>query len=90
MSSTPPAISTLGALRASGYTPRSIHKELRANLIDALQKGVPLFEGIIGYDETVIPEVQRAILAGHGSDAKALGRHHQQCFGHRHIRVYQR
>ncbi len=41
MSSTPPAISTLGALRASGYTPRSIHKELRANLIDALQKGAP-------------------------------------------------
>ncbi len=72
MSSTPPAISTLGALRASGYTPRSIHKELRANLIDALQKGVPLFEGIIGYDETVIPEVQRAILAGHSMNLLGL------------------
>ena len=72
MSSTPPAISTLGALRASGYTPRSIHKELRANLIDALQKGAPLFEGIIGYDETVIPEVQRAILAGHSMNLLGL------------------
>ncbi|MEJ7754807.1 MAG: hypothetical protein WKF38_06450, partial [Candidatus Limnocylindrales bacterium] len=57
--------STLGALRASGYEPRSIKVEMRANLLQRLADGVPPFEGIVGYDETVIPAIENAILAGH-------------------------
>ncbi len=72
MSTDSPSIDTLGALRASGYTPRSIASELRANLIAAMAAGTPLFEGIIGYDDTVIPEVQRAILAGHSMNLLGL------------------
>ena len=67
-----PDIQTLGALRASGYTPRSISAEIRANLIDRLQSGAPLFEGIVGYDDTVLPDVQRALLAGHSMNLLGL------------------
>ena len=72
MSNPQPTVATLGALRASDYTPRSIGEELRANLIDRLSSGEPMFEGIIGYDDTVIPEVQRAILAGHSMNLLGL------------------
>jgi magnesium chelatase subunit I len=58
-------INTLALLKASGYVPRSIKQELRDNLIIRLQKGLPTFEGIVGYEDTVIPEVERAILSGH-------------------------
>lgn len=57
--------STLGALRASGYAPRSVKAELRTNLIDGIRSGRRLFEGIHGYEHTVIPALQRALLAGH-------------------------
>ena len=56
---------TLRELRASGWTSRSVKAELRENLTKALQKGETLFPGISGYDDTVIPEVVHAILAGH-------------------------
>ena len=56
---------TLGALKASGYTPRSVHAELRANLLGRLREGRSSFDGIVGYDETVIPAVENALLAGH-------------------------
>jgi magnesium chelatase subunit I len=56
---------TLGALRAAGYTVRPVKEELRENLIDRLQRNVPLFPGIIGYDQTVIPALVNAILAKH-------------------------
>jgi len=56
---------TLGALRESGYRPRSIKHEVRANLRQALQRGDELFPGIRGYDRTVIPGVVNALLAGH-------------------------
>jgi magnesium chelatase subunit I len=59
------AIRTLGQLRASGYKPRSVKEELRDNLISKLRNKEDVFPGIFGYDETVIPELQRAILAGH-------------------------
>lgn len=72
MTTTIPTIDTLGALRASGYSPRSVGEELRGNLIAALEQGTPLFEGIIGYGDTVIPEVQRAILAGHSMNLLGL------------------
>jgi magnesium chelatase subunit I len=54
---------TLGELRASGWQPRSVKDEMRANLIHRLQQGSPLFPGIQGYEETVIPQVVNAILA---------------------------
>jgi len=58
-------IETLGALKESGYTPRSIRTEIRANLRRKLQAGERLFPGVHGYDRTVIPAVVNAILAGH-------------------------
>lgn len=56
---------TLGALRASGYTSRSVKDELRQNLITALREQRPLFSGIVGYDRTVLRDVQNAILSRH-------------------------
>ncbi len=58
-------IKTLGELKASGYQPESIKEELRRNLIEHLKKGSTVFTGIHGYEDSVIPEVERAILAGH-------------------------
>ena len=64
-------ITTLGQLKAAGYTSRSIKEELRVNLMAKLRKKENVFEGIWGYEETVIPDVERAILAGH--DINFLG-----------------
>jgi magnesium chelatase subunit I len=58
-------IRTLGELKASGYRSESIKDELRRNLIRARMEGRPVFHGIWGYDETVIPDIERAILAKH-------------------------
>jgi len=54
---------TLGALRASGYQPRSIKDEVRANLIRKLGSGDRLFPGIVGYDDTVVPQIVNALLS---------------------------
>ena len=59
-----PTIATLGELRASGYRSRSVRSEMRANLIGRLQRSEPLLPGILGYDETVLPQLENAILAG--------------------------
>ena len=56
---------TLGELKASGYQPKSLKEELRTNLIDKLRSKEPVFEGIIGFDDTVLPDIQRAILSRH-------------------------
>ncbi len=56
---------TVGALKASGYRPRSIRQELRDNVRQALADGRRLFPGVLGYDRTVIPGVVNALLAGH-------------------------
>jgi magnesium chelatase subunit I len=64
-------IRTLGELKASGYKSRTIKEELRSNLIQKLRKKETVFEGIWGYEETVIPDLERAILAGH--DVNLLG-----------------
>jgi magnesium chelatase subunit I len=56
---------SLGDLRRSGYAVRSVKDELRANLIEKLQKNQPLFPGIIGYEQTVVPALVNAILAKH-------------------------
>lgn len=58
-------ISTLGQLKKSGYKPRSIKDEIRGNLIKKIRSGEPVFEGIIGYDTTVLPDVERALLSRH-------------------------
>jgi magnesium chelatase subunit I len=60
-----PEITTLGQLKASGYVPRTVKEELRANLVSKLRAGEDAFPGIFGYEETVIPDLQRALLAGH-------------------------
>ncbi len=57
--------STLGELKASGYRSVSIKDEMRANLIRKLKARERLFSGILGYDETVIPQLINAILARH-------------------------
>jgi magnesium chelatase subunit I len=56
---------TLGELKKTGYKPKSIKEELRANLIHRLQNRLPVFEGIYGFDDTVIPDMERAILSRH-------------------------
>ncbi|MBM4420609.1 MAG: magnesium chelatase [Chloroflexi bacterium] len=55
---------TIGALRETGYQPRSVKAELRANLIKALADRKPIFGGIAGYEQTVIPQVENALLSG--------------------------
>ena len=56
---------TLGKLKESGYKSVSVKDELRANLIKKLRSGEKLFPGIVGYDETVVPQLVNAILARH-------------------------
>jgi magnesium chelatase subunit I len=56
---------TLGELRRSGYTIRAVRDEMRANLLGILERREPLLPGIIGFDETVVPEIENALLAGH-------------------------
>lgn len=57
--------STLRELRASGYEQRSVKDEMRANLIAKLRLGERLFPGILGYDETVVPQLVNAVLSKH-------------------------
>lgn len=61
---TPPVISTLGELRADGYTSRSIREEMRGNLIASIRSGESLFPRIHGYEDSVIPAIENAILSG--------------------------
>src|SRR5215212_1107643 len=58
-------ITTLGALRASGYKSKPVKQEIRDNLVRKLQAGETLFPGIIGYDETVVPQLVNAVLSRH-------------------------
>lgn len=67
-----PNIQTLRELRESGYTPKPIREELRANLIAMLDRREPLFPEVVGYGDTVIPQVQRAVLAGHSMNLLGL------------------
>ncbi|MEZ4747288.1 MAG: magnesium chelatase [Calditrichia bacterium] len=58
-------IKTLGDLKKSGYNPKTIKQELRENLITKLNRKEPLFESVLGYEKTVIPDIERAILSRH-------------------------
>ena len=66
-----PKIQTLGELRAAGYTHRSLREELRENLLSALAGGTDPWPGMHGFEHTVIPQLERAIIAGH--DVVLLG-----------------
>lgn len=59
------SIKTFGELKKSGYESLTINDELRKNLSAKLKSGEPVFENIVGYEDSVIPELERAILAGH-------------------------
>ncbi|MCZ2819127.1 magnesium chelatase [Modestobacter sp. VKM Ac-2977] len=64
-SPTPPAPTTLGELRDSGAAPRPVKAEIRQNLLARLAAGEPTLPGIVGFEDTVVPEVERALIAGH-------------------------
>ena len=55
----------MGELRASGYQSRSVKAEMRENLLAAMRAGEDAFPGIIGFGQTVLPQLERAIIAGH-------------------------
>src|SRR5712691_8771586 len=57
--------STLGELKGSGYQVLPVREEMRRNLLAKLAAGERILPGIIGFDDTVVPEVENAILAGH-------------------------
>src|SRR5882672_4239740 len=56
---------SLGELRASGYKVRTVKDEMRANLIRKMRASEKLFPGVVGYDETVVPQITNAILSRH-------------------------
>ncbi len=56
---------TIGALRASGYPDRTVKQEIAANAAARLRAGEPLLDGLVGFDETVLPALETALLAGH-------------------------
>src|SRR5919112_1976267 len=56
---------TLGALRDTGYRSRSVKTEIRENLLSRLRSGQTAFPGIVGFDDTVLPQLESALLAGH-------------------------
>lgn len=65
-------IKTLGQLKASGYQSKAIKDELRDNLISKLKNKESVFKGIVGYEDTVIPEIERAILSRHNMNLLGL------------------
>jgi magnesium chelatase subunit I len=65
-------IKTLGELKKSGYKSRGIKEELRENLIEKIKKNEPSFPGIHGYEDSVIPELERAILSRHNINLLGL------------------
>ncbi|SDQ76616.1 magnesium chelatase [Flagellimonas zhangzhouensis] len=65
-------ITTLGALKAAGYSSKSIKDELRDNLLEKISEGEQVFEGVWGYENSVIPELERAILSRHNINLLGL------------------
>ena len=60
-----PPITTLGQLKASGWVSRSVKEEIRSNAVQRIRANKPLTASILGYDDTVMPQLQNALLAGH-------------------------
>jgi len=71
VTSSAPTISTVGELRASGHVHKPLRTELRDNLLAALREGRDPWPGVHGFDDTVVPQLERAIIAGH--DVVLLG-----------------
>ncbi len=67
-----PKINTLGALKKTSYKPQNIKEELAKNLRNRLREGLKTFKGLIGYENTVIPDMERAILSGHNINLLGL------------------
>ena len=67
-----PKITTLKELKKSNYQPSSIQEELAKNLREKIKKGESTFEGLLGYENTVIPDLERAILSGHNINLLGL------------------
>ena len=65
MSQPTPAAATRGALRDTGYRSRSVKTEIRENLLARLRSGETAFPGIVGFDDSVLPQLERTLLAGH-------------------------
>ncbi len=63
--STKPSVSTLAELRASGWESLSVKEELRRNAIARVRAGEPLVPAVMGYEDTVLPQLENALLAGH-------------------------
>jgi magnesium chelatase subunit I len=63
---------TLKELRETGYVEKSIHEEIQSNLIQKIQSKAPVFEGLWGYEDTVIPQLKKALLAGHNINLLGL------------------
>ena len=57
--------STLGELRASGWVSRPVKEEVRAHAVERIAAGEPLVDGVIGFEDTVMPQLENALLAGH-------------------------
>src|SRR5690349_23510918 len=55
---------TVGELRSRGYVSKSVKQEMRENLVARLRRGEPFLPGIVGYDDTVVPQIENAILSG--------------------------
>jgi magnesium chelatase subunit I len=60
-----PLPATIAELRATGFPDRSVKQELRANLLERLGSGVPLFPQVVGFEDSVLPVLERGLLAGH-------------------------
>src|SRR6266545_3247101 len=56
---------TLGELKASGWQSLTVKEEVRRNAVACVAVGEPLFAGVIGYEQTVMPQLENALLAGH-------------------------
>src|SRR5487761_2798082 len=56
---------TIGQLRESGWQSVPVKEELRRNAVAKIKAGEPLFPGVLGYDDTVLPQLENALLAGH-------------------------
>src|SRR5260370_10504816 len=55
----------MGEVRASGYKRETVKQEMRRNLLTRLRSGEPLLDGIVGYDDTVLPQLANAVISGH-------------------------
>ena len=64
-SATPPQPTTIGELKESGWESRPVKEEVRRNAVAKIRSGDPLFTGVMGYEDTVMPQLENALLAGH-------------------------